>query len=171
MIIPAFAGCFFEVIQHVTVALVMINRKILLVILVLTLAGIADSSYALYQHYAPANASACDITETINCTAINQSQYSVLLGIPVAGLGVAGYLLMAALLAGIMMKMARQITVMRILLAVALGALAFSGWLTYVEIFILKALCPLCVTSLVLVVTITIMVFLGLISNKEEQDQ
>ncbi|MHB8181957.1 MAG: vitamin K epoxide reductase family protein [Acidithiobacillus ferrivorans] len=58
--------------------------------------GVADSSYALYQHYAPPETSSCDVNETISCTAINQSDYSVLLGMPVAGLGMAGYALISA---------------------------------------------------------------------------
>ncbi len=86
----------------------MVNKKLLAVIVFLAIIGVADAGYAFLQHYTPANASACDVNETISCTAINQSEYSVLFGMPVAALGIAGYMLMAALTSSMLLRLIRQ---------------------------------------------------------------
>ncbi|MHB1391021.1 MAG: vitamin K epoxide reductase family protein [Thermoleophilia bacterium] len=136
-------------------------------IIVLAFLGVADSSYALYQHYAPPETSSCDVNETISCTAINQSEYSVLLGMPVAGLGMAGYALIAAL-AVTMMAQFHKLQDGWLLLTVTIVALAFSLWLTWIEIFILKAVCPLCVMSLLMITTITVLALLVVLLNRGE---
>ena len=74
-------------------------KTILIIIIVLALAGVVDSAYALKQHYAPPDVSGCDFNATISCTAVNQSEYSAVAGVPVAGIGIAGYLLIALLAA------------------------------------------------------------------------
>ncbi|MBE0429889.1 MAG: vitamin K epoxide reductase family protein [Thermoleophilia bacterium] len=130
------------------------SRLIPLFVIVLALAGVADSAYALNQHYAPAETSRCDVTAAISCTAINQSEYSKLSGVPVAAIGVAGYALIGAL-AGVGMMPSRQKRVWQLLLAMSTIALGFSLWLTWVELFILRAVCPLCVISLALIAAIS----------------
>ncbi|MBE3066011.1 MAG: hypothetical protein IMZ73_01085 [Chloroflexi bacterium] len=144
----------------------MVRRNILAVIMVLALIGVVDSSYAMYQHYAPADISACDVNETINCTAINQSEYSAFFQIPVAGVGAAGYLLMAALATGMMTRRFRPNWALSLLMASALVAVAFSAWLTYIELFVLKAVCPLCVLSMTLVTTITVLLLVDVVRGR-----
>lgn len=139
-------------------------------IIVLAFLGVADSSYALYQHYAPPETSSCDVNETISCTAINQSDYSVLLGMPVAGLGMAGYALISALAVAMMVQF-RKLLAGWLLLAVTIVALIFSLWLTWIEVFILKAVCPLCVLSLLAITAITVLALLvSLLSRRETVD-
>lgn len=145
------------------------NRKILAVILVLALIGVADSSYALFQHYAPANTSSCDVNETISCTAINQSEYSVLFAVPVAALGIAGYIFMAALPSTMLLRLIGQELALLLLLAVSLVATGFSLWLSYIEIFILRALCPLCVTSQTLVAAITVLALTAVLRRRHNR--
>ncbi len=129
----------------------------LIVIIVLAFLGIADSTYALKQHYAAPLTSSCDVNETISCTAVNQSSYSDVAGIPVAAAGMAGYALLA-FLAGAILSGRGPAPIWRTLLLLAsLAALAVSLALTYVEIFVLGAICPLCVTSLALVIVITLL--------------
>lgn len=131
--------------------------KILLtIVIILAVLGIADASYALHQHYAPTATSSCDVNETISCTAINQSEYSILLGVPVAGIGVAGYVLIAGMAMAMILRFHPQM-VGWMLLATAMVALAFSLWLTWIEVFILEAVCPLCVLSLLLITAITVL--------------
>mgnify|MGYP001793422641 FL=1 len=141
-------------------------RVILITIIVLSLAGIFDAGYALSQHYAPADTSSCDFNETVSCTAVNQSQYSEIAGIPVAGIGMTGYLLLSLLAAAGLSRFAWGKLAPRLLLATSLSALGVSIWLTYVEIVILKAICPLCVLSLVLITMITILAILVEMSRR-----
>lgn len=130
-------------------------KIIMIVIIILALAGVVDSAYALNQHYATADTSSCDFNETVSCTAVNQSSYSEAAGIPVAGIGIAGYILMASLSGLLLVRQERAGVFLPLAVLVSLGALTVSLVLTYIEVFILKAVCPLCVASLALVVAIT----------------
>lgn len=140
-------------------------KFILIIILVVSLAGIIDSSYALYQHYSPEELSRCDFSETISCTAVNRSEYSALFGVPVAGIGAAGYILFASLAGAGLMRWLTKGLIFQLLVPIALIALGVSLWLTYVEIFILKAVCPLCVVSLALVTSIFVLSGVGFWKN------
>jgi uncharacterized membrane protein len=129
--------------------------KILLVaIIIMSLAGMVDSAYAVTLHYDDDSDSFCNVSETVNCDIVNTSKYSEIFGVPVAGIGFAGYLLYAVLavylLAGITY---RNLAVPALLLASVFGVV-FSLVLTYIEFFILEAVCILCVVSQVLVIGI-----------------
>ena len=65
-------------------------------ILLLAIAGIVISSMALRLHYSTGTAP-CDINEHWDCGTVNHSSFSTIAGIPVAAIGIAGYLLLAAL--------------------------------------------------------------------------
>jgi len=129
------------------------SRRICLVIAVLALAGIAVSSLALQNHYAKSASSYCDLGESFNCDIVNRSTYSVVLGLPVALIGIIGY---AMLLALSTLYRAKAETPAMLLIA-ALGGLAFALYLTYVEAFVLAVWCLLCLTSLVLILSITLL--------------
>jgi len=130
-----------------------VSRRICLVIAVLALAGIAVSSLALQNHYAKSASSYCDLGESFNCDIVNRSTYSVVLGLPVALIGIIGY---AMLLALSTLYRAKAETPAMLLIA-ALGGLAFALYLTYVEAFVLAVWCLLCLTSLVLILSITLL--------------
>ncbi|MHB0914577.1 MAG: vitamin K epoxide reductase family protein [Thermoleophilia bacterium] len=133
------------------------NRKIKVLfgaIIIMALIGVADSVYAVTLHYAADSDSFCNLSERVNCDVVNTSDYSSIYGIPVAGIGVAGYLfygfLAASLLAGIDY---RGLAAPALVAAAAAGTL-FSLGLTYIEFFVLEAVCILCVVSQVLVILI-----------------
>src|ERR1039457_3745555 len=69
------------------------------VLIVLAVAGIAASSLALREHYRT-DPSPCSINEKWDCGIVNHSPYALFHGIPVAVIGIAGYLLLGALAAG-----------------------------------------------------------------------
>jgi uncharacterized membrane protein len=103
--------------------------------------GIVASSLALREHYRTAGDSPCSINDHWDCGIVNHSPYALLPGtaIPVAALGIAGYLLMAAL------AFRRAY---RLLLAAALAGLAFSLYLAHIESHVLGVWCIYCVISL-----------------------
>jgi uncharacterized membrane protein len=121
-------------------------------IAILSVAGVVDSAIALERHYAKSATTYCDFSQKFNCDIVNRSEYSTLAGIPVAGIGVAGY---AALFVLATFWRARQDTPNRLLLA-AIGGLAFALYLTYVEAYELETWCILCLTSLGLIFMISI---------------
>src|SRR6266403_444403 len=67
-------------------------RRILPLIAVLALGGVAVSSVSLYHHYGTSQTSYCDFGESFNCDIVNRSIYSTVSGIPVAVIGIVGYL-------------------------------------------------------------------------------
>jgi vitamin-K-epoxide reductase (warfarin-sensitive) len=128
-------------------------RRLFTIIAVLAVLGIAVSSVSLQHHYAKSKTSYCDFGESFNCDLVNRSQYSSVAGIPVALIGIAGYL---ALLALATFYREKAETPGMLVLASA-GGLAFALYLTYVEGFILQAWCILCLTSLTTIFLITLL--------------
>jgi vitamin-K-epoxide reductase (warfarin-sensitive) len=66
------------------------------VLVVLAVVGIAASSLALREHYRT-DASPCSINERWDCGIVNHSPYALFHGVPVAVIGIAGYLLLGLL--------------------------------------------------------------------------
>jgi vitamin-K-epoxide reductase (warfarin-sensitive) len=129
------------------------NRFVFLAIAILAVAGIAVSAVSLQRHYAKSKTTLCDFGEKFDCDIVNRSEYSRVMGIPVAGIGIAGY---GALLALATVHRARAATPLRLLLA-AIAGLAFALYLTYVEAYVLNTWCILCLSSLALIATITLL--------------
>jgi uncharacterized membrane protein len=128
-------------------------RVFFLLIAVLSMAGMLLSAVSLQRHYAKSASSFCDLSEKFNCDIVNRSEYSSVMGIPVAVIGIAGY---AALLALATLYRARVETPLRLLLA-AIAGLAFALYLTYVEGYVLETWCILCLSSLALIAMITLL--------------
>jgi vitamin-K-epoxide reductase (warfarin-sensitive) len=125
----------------------MTARRFLLAIALLAGAGIAVSSVSLYHHYGTDQSSFCDFGQTFNCDIVNRSTYSAVMGIPVALLGILGYL---ALLLLATLRRARAETPL-ILLIASLAGFGFALYLTYVEKFVLAVWCILCLSSLAVI--------------------
>jgi len=108
------------------------------ILILLAAFGIVVSALALREHYRT-DTSPCSINERWDCGIVNHSPYALLAGIPVAVLGIAGYLLMGG------MAWCRA---WRWLLVAALGGLAFSLYLAHIEARVLGVWCIYCVISL-----------------------
>jgi vitamin-K-epoxide reductase (warfarin-sensitive) len=127
-------------------------------LIILAILGIAASSLALREHYRAYGDAPCDINEHWDCGIVNHSRYAVVPqgsanGIPVATIGIAGYLLLGSL------ALRRAY---RLLLALAVPALAFSLYLARIEAHDLGVWCLYCVISLG---TISLMTLLSLIAT------
>jgi vitamin-K-epoxide reductase (warfarin-sensitive) len=120
------------------------------VLVLLAALGIAASALALREHYRTEGDSPCSINERWDCGIVNHSPYAVLkgTGIPVAVLGIAGYLLMGAL---------AWRRAWRWLLAAALAGLAFSLYLANIEAHVLGVWCIYCAISLADISLITLL--------------
>jgi uncharacterized membrane protein len=116
-------------------------------IAVLSLAGVIVSSVSLERHYAKSATAYCDFSQKFSCDIVNRSEYSTLVGIPVAAIGVAGY---AALFVLATFWRSRAETPNR-LLGAALAGFAFALCLTYIEAYELMTWCILCLSSLILI--------------------
>jgi len=119
------------------------------VFILLALTGIVVSSLALREHYRE-DTSPCSINDKWDCGIVNKSPYAMIGPVPVAAIGIAGYLLMGAL---------GGLKRYRLLLAAALAGLAFSLYLTHIEASVLGVYCIYCVISLGVV---SLMTFLAI---------
>jgi len=129
------------------------NRIPFALIAILALAGVIVSAFSLQRHYAKSATEFCDFSQKFSCDIVNRSEYSSIMGIPVAGIGVAGY---AALLVLATLWKARVETPNR-LLGAALAGLAFALYLTYIEAYVLTTWCILCLISLALIALISLL--------------
>jgi vitamin-K-epoxide reductase (warfarin-sensitive) len=118
------------------------------VLLILATLGIVVSSLALREHYREYGDSPCSINEHWDCGVVNHSRYAMLGPIPVATMGIAGYILMAIL---VFMR------AYRLLLVPTLAGLMFSLYLANIEAHILGVWCIYCVISLGIVSTMSIL--------------
>ncbi len=111
------------------------------VVVLLAALGFLASTLALREHYRTEGDAPCSINERWDCGIVNKSPYAVVpgTGIPVAVLGIAGYLLLGAL---------AWRRAWRLLLAAALPGLAFSLYLAHIEAHVLGVWCIYCVISL-----------------------
>jgi vitamin-K-epoxide reductase (warfarin-sensitive) len=108
-------------------------------LLILAVLGIIVSSLALREHYREYGDSPCSINERWDCGVVNHSPYAMLGPIPVAAVGILGYILMVAL---------AFLRSYRLLLVPTFAGLTFSLYLAHVERDILGVWCIYCVISL-----------------------
>jgi uncharacterized membrane protein len=116
-------------------------------IAILAIAGAVISALALQVHYST-SVEPCDINAKWDCGIVNHSPFAEVAHIPVAAIGIAGYLAMAAL------ALFRR---PRLLAVLVFGALGFSLYLTYIEKYVLEVYCIYCVTSLAIVLVMTLL--------------
>jgi vitamin-K-epoxide reductase (warfarin-sensitive) len=117
------------------------------VLVILAVAGIVVSALALREHYR-IDASPCSINERWDCGIVNKSPYAMLHGIPVAVIGIAGYLLLGVLAAR------RAYAWM---LPFVMGAFTFAVHLADVESMVLGVWCIYCVISLGIISLISLL--------------
>lgn len=128
-----------------------------IVTLSLSLIGLTLSIYLTITHFQPALL-ACTDTGAINCAKVTTSAQSEILGVPVAILGLANYLVMTGLnTPWAWNAKARWVHLARFFLAVA--SMCFVLWLIAAEIEIIGAICLYCtgvhVTTFVLLIVLT----------------
>jgi uncharacterized membrane protein len=109
---------------------------------ILALAGVAVAAYLTWVHYA--GLEPLCLGGGGGCERVQSSAYAQLAGVPVALLGLAGYVAIAATL--VLPDQAGRSAAAFLSIA---GA-AFSAYLTYLELVEIDAVCQWCVVSAVL---------------------
>jgi uncharacterized membrane protein len=100
---------------------------------------------------------------TGGCDTVQTSRWAVLFGIPVAFYGVVAYTaILAVTLVGLQPTRLSRRGPTLLIAALATGGVLFSGWLTYLELFVIQAICRWCVASAVIIAAIWIVSLLGL---------
>ena len=123
-------------------------------ILLLALCGAGVSSYLLYEHFvAPI---AC-FTGT-GCQTVDDSVYSEVFGIPMSGIGLVSYLGIIGLQLGNLRVRDPLASYLQLaVFGAAVAGVVFAAYLTYLEIFVIEALCSWCLTSAVLMALILLL--------------
>jgi uncharacterized membrane protein len=117
-------------------------RSLRITMIAITLVGLGVASYLTYVHYAGIKP-ACTAGES--CTKVQTSIYSELAGVPVALIGLIGYVAIMASLLAPENETTRFATV-----AFTVVGFGFSAYLTYRELFSIHAICEWCVSSAVI---------------------
>lgn len=121
------------------------RSRLLIAIVTLSLLGLGIASYLTYVHY---NEAALVCT-TGGCETVQQSTYSTIGPAPIALLGM-GMFLSLITLAGLRLNgssIVRAETASLVAWAMLLTGILYYVYLTYVELFILNAICQWCVAS------------------------
>lgn len=100
-----------------------------------------------------------------DCATVNYSPYSEIYGIPVALLGLLAYLaILVVLVLEPRWKLAAQISPMFVF-GMGLVGVLFSAYLTYIEFFVIHAVCPFCVASAIFISLIFILGAIRLVKH------
>jgi len=130
----------------------MSKRSLRITLIVLATIGVALAGYLTYLHYTGTEPP-CSIKGN-PCSQVQKSRYSELAGVPVALIGLLGYLAILGSLLVRETETSRFATA-----ALTLGGFGFSAYLTAREVFTLEKICEWCVGSAILM---TIMMALSL---------
>jgi uncharacterized membrane protein len=136
----------------------MSERRLRIAVAVLAVAGIGVAGYLTWVHYA-------DLEPICaggggGCEKVQSSDYAELAGVPVALLGLIGYVAILGSLAvpGDAGRFAGAL--------LALAGFGFSAWLTYVELFEIDAICQWCVASAVIMTALALVTSLRFASSQ-----
>jgi uncharacterized membrane protein len=107
----------------------------------LALIGLVVSGYLTWIHYAELQPICTGISD---CERVQNSAYAELVGVPVALIGMAGYLAIAASL-----WLRAELTAL-----LAYIGLGFSAYLTWAELFRIEAICQWCMASALIILSV-----------------
>lgn len=153
------------------------GRVLLKGVQIINLLGFAIAAYLTYLHFSPTQEAVCHINDYLNCEVANSSSYSEIFGIPVAMAGMAAYLLLFEMGQAILKEKKwirsrglRSIKgVLKGMLLVALAGTLFSLYLTYLEFFVLGALCVFCLAQQILIFLEVLLLGRILVLNNRSQ--
>ena len=125
----------------------MSDRVLRAIVALVALAGVAVACYLTYVHYRP-DALIC--TSGGGCETVQQSSYAELAGVPVALLGLLGYVAVLVLVAWDS-DLARTLAA-----AIALTAAGFAVYLVLLQAFVIDAWCVWCLVNDLVIVPLLV---------------
>jgi uncharacterized membrane protein len=121
-----------------------VGRRVRIAALVLSLVGLADSTYLTVAHFQENILSTtCSTTGAVNCLKVTTSPQSEILHIPVAILGLAFYVALTLINLPPLWK-TRDVRVAWLRFAMLVSGIGFVLYLIYAELFLIKAICEYC---------------------------
>lgn len=117
--------------------------------------------YLAYLHFSGAEGRFCNVGEGFSCDVVNQSVYSVVLGVPFAFLGIAYFLGVVGVAA---LRYDRQ--ALKLLAITSIMFLGPSLYLTGIEVFVIRSICIFCEISKALMVIVAATAILSMLPLK-----
>jgi uncharacterized membrane protein len=122
------------------------------------LAGLFVATYLALYKLGVVGTMSCSVG---SCETVQLSRWATLLGLPVAVWGVGYYALVFTLaFLGLHGRLAESRGLALGLMLLTAWGLIFSAWLTYLELFVINAICQWCVVSAVLAAVLFVVCFL-----------
>lgn len=136
--------------------------------IILSLLGLGDALFLAIRHYQGATVT-CVISE--GCDAVTNSAYSVFWGVPLAVFGVMYYASLFGML--LWFNAMERGGILRLVLILAAAGFLVSFYLTYLQVFIIGAICAYCVLSGVFTTLILVLSFSAIkkVRNYEQKLQ
>ncbi len=125
--------------------------------------GLIDSIYLVFVKYAH-NQALC-IPGVGDCWSVNNSPYSEIFGIPIAFMGALAYLLLLLLVLNEGKFSFLQKNGPYLYFGITITGFIYSIYLTYLEIAVIKAICPFCVISATAMTILLVTSLIRLLSN------
>jgi uncharacterized membrane protein len=130
------------------------------------LIGLADSIY-LFILKVTNNQTMC-LKGLGDCWSVNLSSYSEIYGIPVSAFGAMAYILLLVLLIPKVLPWISPVVKDQLAFGITFAGFIYSIYLTYLEIAVIKAVCPFCIVSAVMMTVLFISSLLRLVQNRSE---
>jgi uncharacterized membrane protein len=127
--------------------------------------GLLVSLYMTWLHFKPAGKSFCSLNEQFDCDAVNKSVYAEIYGVPVSLIGAVGYALFVFF--GVLFvtgydwsrvyRRLRAKHLNMLIITMAVAGFLFSLYLSYVQEFVLRTWCIMCIASFAIIVIILVL--------------
>lgn len=121
--------------------------------------GIILASYLLYSFLFHPTIQPCSINASFNCDAVTKGPISTLFNIPVSLYGLIGYICI------LIFSFTKN---KKLLLGVATFGMLFCLRLTFIEIFMIKVICPVCLVCQ-LDMLLVFLISIKLLVNKQKE--
>src|SRR5512136_1639863 len=130
--------------------------------IILAILGAADAIYLLIYKLTGNNQMCLG---NGGCHDVNFSPFSEIYGIPVSVFGISAFLaILCILVLEKRFKFVEKYGPM-VIFGICLGGVVFSAYLTYLEVYIIHAICPFCVVSAVLITLLFILAIIRLVKQ------
>lgn len=103
-----------------------------------------------------------------DCWTVNTSRYSEIFGIPIALIGAGAYLVILAILWFENKVQFLKENSTLLLFGISLAGVLYSVYLTYLEIAVIRAICPFCVLSALIMLLIFSLTLIRLVNPQAE---
>lgn len=123
------------------------------IIIFLSFIGLAISLYAFFHNTGFVSGKFCSLNNTFDCDIVNKGPYSQIAGIPVALIGVIGYVFLTF---GAFLSLRNQLdrSIDKFILLASIGGVLFSFYLSGIEFAVLRVWCLLCISSQLIILSI-----------------